>query len=167
MKNGGVYVNTLMNFTDSEKGFKTLATLLKNAGVRCKAVEIDADSFFFLREGELYFPTKAREALVNGALELYVFSPRHLDDLLIEPDMPKLTLHVRCGGCRLKINGKDAKVSYDSGGDTMFRELPLTQGWNKLEISGPPQDNPITGSFRCENKPDFLPTVKASVANPE
>ncbi|MBP9993200.1 MAG: glycoside hydrolase family 2, partial [Bacteroidales bacterium] len=68
VKNGGVYVNTLMNFTDSEKGFKTLATLLRNAGVRCKAVEIDADSFFFLREGELFFPTKARAALVNGAL---------------------------------------------------------------------------------------------------
>ncbi|MBQ0149606.1 MAG: glycoside hydrolase family 2 [Bacteroidales bacterium] len=167
VKNGGVYINTLMNFADSEKGFKTLATILRNAGIRCKAVEIDADSFFFLREGELYFPTKARESLVDGSLELYVFSPRHLDDLLIEPDMPKLTLHVRCGGCRLKINGNDVKAAYDNGGDTIFRELPLKQGWNRLEINGPEQDDPVTGSFRCENKPEFLPSVKASLTNPE
>lgn len=36
VKNGNIYVSTLTDFTNSEKGFNTLAAILRNAGVPCR-----------------------------------------------------------------------------------------------------------------------------------
>ena len=45
--------------------------------------------YFRLQQGEI------SEKSDGWALDIYVFSPRPLDDLLIEPNMPKLTLVVK------------------------------------------------------------------------
>ncbi|MCQ2150090.1 MAG: glycoside hydrolase family 2 [Bacteroidales bacterium] len=166
VKNGGVYVSTLTDFANSEKGFKTLSAILENAGINCKPIETDADRLFFLRDGELFFPEASDEFIKDGILEMYVFSPRALDDLLIEPDMPELTLTVRSDGSGLKINGKDIGGPSWNGYETVFSNLPLQQGWNRLEISIPPMDGKVTGTFRCGNRPEFLPLIKASLTPP-
>lgn len=160
--NDGIYVSTLTDFADSEKGFRTLAAILSNAGVRCRTLEKDADQMFFLRDGELFFPAGTEKSVRDGRLEMYVFSPRPLDDLLIEPDMPKLSLVVRCGGSRLRINGKEHRTASGNWNETIFRELPLQQGWNRLEIDIPQLEDFGGASFRCVNKPDFLSMMKAS-----
>ena len=103
------------------------------------------------------------------ALELYVFSPRPLDDLLIEPNMPKLSLMLKAKKRVLLINDKPyTAVSQDGRNEIIYKELPLLQGWNKLVIKiGAGDRNDFTGYFKCDNKKDFLPLLKAAFVNPE
>lgn len=107
----------------------------------------------------------------NGewALELYVFSPRPLDDLLIEPNMPKLSLFIKAKKRALFINDKSySAVSNEGRNEITYKELPLLQGWNKLVIKiGAGDRNDFTGSFKCDNKKDFLPLLKAAFVNPD
>ena len=64
------------------------------------------------------------------ALTFWVYSPRALDDLLIEPDMPKVTLFVKSrDGAKLAIGGVDCKIGRKDAREVEFREIPLKQGW--------------------------------------
>jgi len=61
-------------------------------------------------------------------LSFWMYSPRSLTDLLIEPDMPRLDMHVESSGAlSLQVNGKVLKT------DT-FEGLPLEKGWNHMLI---------------------------------
>ena len=52
--------------------------------------------------------------------------------------------------------------------EIIYKELPLLQGWNKLVIKiGAGDRNYFTGYFKCDNKKDFLPLLKAAFVNPE
>ena len=88
------YISTLKEFTNSEKGYNTLGVILKNAGIDCNEIEVKSNEVFFLRDNQLIFPVATKDKLVKKAdgwaLDIYVFSPRPLDDLLIEPNMPNL-----------------------------------------------------------------------------
>ena len=101
------------------------------------------------------------------ALELYVFSPRPLDDLLIEPNMPKLSLMLKAKKRTLLINDKPyTAVSHDGRNEIIYKELPLLQGWNKLVIKIAAGDrNDFPGCFKCYNMKDFLPLLKAAFVN--
>lgn len=161
------YVNTVNNFTSSEKGFKTLSKMLKNMGIECKAKVVNADERFFLRDEKLELPLASNTKMVNdGAkclLDIYVFSPRPLDNLLIEPDMPKLSLVVNALNSRLMVNGKELKTNLINNSQNEFKELPLTQGWNKLVIELDVKDKGrFGGYFYCENRQDFMSQIKAS-----
>lgn len=168
------YLSTLTEFANSEKGYNTLTAILKNAGIAYKKPEVNIDEVFFLRDEQINFPVATKEKLVkdNGdewALELYVFSPRPLDDLLIEPNMPKLSLMLKAKKRTLLINDKPyTAVSHDGRNEIIYKELPLLQGWNKLVIKiGAGDRNDFTGCFKCDNKKDFLPLLKAAFVNPE
>ena len=93
-----------------KKGYNTLGVILKNAGIDCNEIEVKSNEVFFLRDNQLIFPVVTKDRLVKKAdgwaLDIYVFSPRPLDDLLIEPNMPKLTLVVKAKECQLAINDK-------------------------------------------------------------
>lgn len=136
--------------------------------------EVNIDEVFFLRDEQINFPVATKEKLVKDSdgewtLELYVFSPRPLDDLLIEPNMPKLSLFVKAKKRALLINDKPyTAVSHDGRNEIIYKELPLLQGWNKLVIKiGAGDRNDFTGYFKCDNKKDFLPLLKAAFVNPE
>lgn len=166
------YVSTLEEFANSEKGFNTLAAILKHAGVPCKDIEVKADEVFFLRDNQLMFPMASRSKLQKDGdgwtMDIYVYSPRALDDLLIAPDMPKLTLMVKSSDCRLAINGKPYAAASQNRHEALFHELPLLQGWNKVTIRVSDRDrNNFTGAFRCNNQQGYLPQLKASFVNPE
>ena len=46
-------------------------------------------------------------------------------------------------------------------------ELPLQQGWNRLILQiGEKDKNDFKGMFKCANRKEFLPTVKAGFENP-
>ena len=102
-------------------------------------------------------------------MEFYVFSPRPLDDLLIEPNMPKLSLMLKAKKRELSINDKPYNnISHNGRNEVIYKELPLLQGWNKLVIKVGNEDrHEFSGFFKCDNKQDFLPLLKASFINPE
>ena len=168
-----IYITTLTAFADSEKGYKTLATILSNAGIPCIKQTANVDEIFFLRDDQINFPVASRQQLQrNGekwTTTIYVYSPRPLDDLLIEPDMPKLSLFVRARQRALTINGQPyAVTSHEGRNEINYKELPLKQGWNKLEIEvGAGDRNDFSGYFRCDNRKEFLGLIKASFAAPE
>ena len=170
---GSLYLSTLTEFVNSEKGYNTLAKILEHAGVTVVKKEIDPNDVFFTRDGELTFPASAREKLQkddngNYVFTFYAFSPRPLDDLLIEPNMPKLSLIVKGHGISLTLDGKKLEPSSANRHESNYHELPLLQGWNKIVITLPSDSrNDFTGFFRCNNKPDFIPLLKASYINPE
>ena len=163
-----VRVQTLADFANSEKGYKTLSRMLANAGVKCRTVVSDPAEAFFLRDGKIMFPSVTRKTLKNIAprkhtLEFYVYSNRPLDDLLIEPDMPKLMLWMKARGSTLKVGDKEVKETRRTDREVEYNELPLQQGWNKLSIVVDGDRGEFEAELRCNNKPDFLPTVRASL----
>lgn len=170
--NSSFYVSTLKEFTNSEKGFNTLTAILKHAGVPRRNIQVKSDEVFFLRDDQMIFPAAAKSKLIKTAdgwtLDMYVFSPRPLDDLLIEPNMPKLTLVVKVGESLLSVNDKPYKAASQSRYETVYKELPLLQGWNKLSIQISEKDKEDFESyFRCDNQKDFLSLLKAGFVNPE
>ena len=164
-------MSTLTEFANSEKGFNTLATLLKNAGVACRELSVDPNDVFFFRDGTVVLPHSSKEHLVKNTdgwqLEFYAFSPRPLDDLLIEPNVPKLELEVKCKKGTLKVG--DVEVRSEQGNnEARFKEIPLKQGWNKLVLTVADNDrNEFEGFFKCNNNAEFMPQMKASYDNPE
>ena len=164
------YVSTLTEFANSEKGFNTLAAILKNAGIPCEKSEIDSHDAFFMRDGQVQFPLSARERLVaegdGYTLNVWVFSPRPLDDLLIEPNMPKLTLYVDAWESDLLLNDKNIEAAHKTNRNSTYNELPLLQGWNKITLKvGKGDKDRFAASFRCENNKEFLPKLKVSFVN--
>lgn len=162
------YISTLTEFANSEKGYHTLSEILKNAGIPYVKPETNIDEVFFIRDEQMVFPVASKGKMHkegdNWVLEFQVFSNRPLDDLLIEPNMPKLSLEVKAKQRELTINGKiHEAVSHNGRNEVIYKELPLQQGWNKLTIKiGIGDKNDFTAFFRCSNQKEFLHTLKAS-----
>ncbi|MDR2274060.1 MAG: hypothetical protein LBF27_24350 [Sphingobacterium sp.] len=170
--NSTLYISTLSEFANSEKGFKTLATLLAQAGIPCqKNTESNAPQFF-LRDGNLQFPNTIKDNFQQQEgvplLEFWVWSPRPLDDLLIEPDMPKLTLTVATSKSSLFLNEKEWKGNQENRHNCLYRELPLLQGWNKLALKVNKEDlAEFKAYFNCDNKNTFLTQLKITLKDPK
>lgn len=171
VRNGNVVVTTLSNFANSEKGYKTFASILRNAGIACKELTENPAELFFINDGKLRFPAISRDRLkADGEgykMEFYVYSNRPLDDLLIEPNVPKLTLQVNTEDAKLWVGDKQQKLAKNQSHLSEFYELPLQQGWNKLTLTipGNAKQN-FDASFRCDNRKEFLPSLKASFKAP-
>lgn len=166
--NSATYVSTLTEFANSERGYKTLNYIIKHAGIKCRAMTDDPSTIFFLRDDRLNFPqqtVKFMQRKENGSeLNFYVYSNRPLDDLLIEPNVPKLTLHVHAAKSRLTINGQEFTKMRNDSNFTEFYELPLKQGWNHLTIILPDDPHNLQETyFRCDNRREYMPTLKASL----
>ncbi|MDR0865495.1 MAG: glycoside hydrolase family 2 [Candidatus Symbiothrix sp.] len=144
--NSSYYVMTLTRFAYSETGSKTLAKLLKNAGIplnQAKSlVEISLDKNGFLSK---------------NLRDFWIWSPRPLDNLLLEPDMPKLNLK--------GFDAKKQEVFLNKILLSSLEELPLKHGWNHFTI--PNEENTNPPQFECLNHPDFLTQLKVSGYNPE
>lgn len=170
--NASFFVSTLVEFANSEKGYNTLATLLKQAGIPTKEIEKSTADVFFLRDGNLQFPESSKEKFSRDgeghAVDFWVWSPRPLDDLLIEPNMPKLTLFVDAWESSLMINDIRYEAANVTNRNSTYKELPLLQGWNKVRLHiGNADKNRFKAHFSCTNKADFLPLLKVSFINPE
>lgn len=119
-----------------------------------------------------------RSARISGSnenaaiyLSFWFYSPRSLSDLLIEPDMPVLSLgvrtHVETG---LYLNGKSMEniKSKDAKGKAIFTGIPVEKGWNHFMIKiarGPGEgawDAEI--KFDCKNNKDYMKNTLSAVA---
>ena len=172
VENGKVVVTTLADFANSEKGYNTFAAILRNAGIPHSDMAVNPAELFFERDGKLMFPTIARDRLMADGegykMVFYVYSNRPLDDLLIEPNVPKLTLEVNTQDAKLWIGDKQQMSAINQTGKSEFHEIPLQQGWNKLTLTIPGNAKlGFEASFRCDNRKEYLPTVKANLNGPQ
>lgn len=162
--NGAFYVSTLSRFASSTKGYETLEKLLSGAGIPAKGKKLSETLIDDKGMVKVQFLPFGRQ----GNMTQYTFavwSPRALDDLLIEPDMPKLDLHLQPVENseffinRTKINGSDGT----------FKAIPLQQGWNTLRINIPNanRNSNVSIRFECANKPEFMRQLKTAFENTE
>lgn len=155
------YVSTLSLFASSTKGFETLEKLLSGAGIPTKGIKMPEA----LIDGNGTVSIAYIPSILQGNNILYnfmVWSPRPLDDLLIEPDMPKLDLYIHHEQSRgLYINHKMIKET-----NGVFSAIPLKQGWNYISVTVPNRDlNNLSIRFQCNNKPEFVRQLKSSLEN--
>ena len=101
-------------------------------------------------------------------LVFYAYSPRPLDDLLIEPNVPKLSFEVKSKKAELAVNDRPVAVK-QALNEARFHELPLKSGWNKITVKVRRDDlnNDFYGFFYCDNRADFMPLLNAAYVNPE
>ncbi len=227
--NGTILINTMTNFYNTEAGNTLLLTMLKNAGIPLRKVEMNADSGIFDAAGNLasamicgpfgadsmqaafdndflngettarprknesvgdhkwmtakatpdgYFDFKKSSPDGPGTnasvyLSFWLWSPRPLDDLLIEPDMPKLDFIAGSDdACRIWLNGTLIADHFGTHplnlGDIHCKNLPLKQGWNHLLIKvvqGTGQWQ-FAGRLSCFDY-TFMNQLKASLVNPD
>ena len=104
-----------------------------------------------------------------GYLSFWVFSPRSLTNLLIEPDMPQLDMHFAVDDMfAVYVNGNMTKAFMDkkewSKGEALYEALPLEKGWNHiLVVSGQTLDEWKTKIWLTSTKPEFLKELKSAV----
>lgn len=171
-KCSSIYISTLTEFANSEKGYNTLAKILENAGVECRKTITDIADLFFIRDGQLQFPTSTKNKFKKSPnsmleVEVWLWSNRPLDDLLIEPNMPKVSLFIESRESNLRVNGKTVKKTVRGRKEAEYMELPLQQGWNYLVLQIDEKDrNDFKGMFTCTNRKEFLETLKAGFENP-
>jgi len=102
-------------------------------------------------------------------LSFWMYSPRSLTNLLIEPNMPRLDMHFGMDDAlAFSINGKVVKEYLRNGGldkdKFAYEGIPLEKGWNHMLIKVG-QD---TGDWGCSvrfscTKPNFLKELKTVV----
>ena len=81
---------------------------------------------------------KAKENAI-AYLSFWIYSPRSLTDLLIEPDMPRLDMHFGVDDAlAFSINGSPVKEYIRMGSMTedqfTYEGLPIEKGWNHMLI---------------------------------
>lgn len=110
----------------------------------------------------------------NGAMELHrakdttwlsfwVSSPRSLEDLLVEPNIPVINMEISAtSAARLYLN--DQLIISGQGKAVA---LKLHQGWNHFLIQAPPSDGRgrFSGRLTC-NQPDFLEGLESALEKP-
>lgn len=156
------YVSTLSQFTSSTKGYETMEKLLSGAGIPARGKKIsetliDSNGMVKVR----YLPSRRQGNMTQ--FNFFIWSPRPLDDLLIEPDMPKLDLYIQPEeNTELYVN--HVKMKESKG---MFSAIPLKQGWNNIGINIPNSNrNNLYIRFECGDKPEFMQQLKTSFEDP-
>jgi beta-galactosidase len=101
-------------------------------------------------------------------LSLWVQSPRSLDNLLIEPNIPKLDLAFQSkDGIELFLNGKSVFSRPEGDGNAVASGLPLQQGWNHLLVKLVHKNGDETFSAHLiSSDPTFLDALHSSVQKP-
>jgi hypothetical protein len=102
-------------------------------------------------------------------LSLWLLSSRPLDNLLLEPNVPKLDLKLQTGDdVELWLNGKTVATNADAaGGDLMAPSLPLQQGWNHflIRLVHAKGDDKFQAQLVC-SQPDFFNDLKSAMQKP-
>ncbi len=145
------------------------------AGKTWKTVgfSLNSDNRFDFKSFNLDGPKKDTAAY----LSFWIWSPRPLDDLLLEPDMPHLDMVLGADdSCKVWLNGK--QIVNDFGVHPLnpeairVEDLPLKQGWNHfmVKVVQGGGDWLFAGRFETtENDPkkEFVKKLKADLVNPD
>ena len=101
-------------------------------------------------------------------LSFWLQSPRSLEDLLLEPNLPQIDLHLsQSGAARVWLN--DQQILYEQGADSMATAsaLRLRAGWNHFLIKLTRTNDrwPFGANFTA-SQPDFLSQIDSSLEMP-
>jgi len=102
-------------------------------------------------------------------LSFWMYSPRSLTDLLIEPNMPRLDMHFGVDDAlSFNINGKVVKEYIRQGvfleNQFTYEGVPLEKGWNHVLIKVGQSGNDWLTKIRFSStKPAFLKKLKTTV----
>lgn len=105
-------------------------------------------------------------------LSFWVSSPRALDDLLIEPNIPVVNLELAADdAAQVWLNGRKVinhiRQGNIDGGKAKAEALKLHQGWNHFLIKVIQTDGgwQFSGRFTC-NQPEFLAELESALEKP-
>jgi hypothetical protein len=102
-------------------------------------------------------------------LSFWLYSPKALDNLLLDPHLPTLDLTITSPGSQVWVNGKAPKLTVQ-GNMTTAPALPLQQGWNHLlvKVVRAPGDNSTTGPVLklVSSQADYLPQLRGTQEKP-
>jgi len=137
-------------------------------GKKWKVGEVNGDKVFDFRNLGLDGPMENSAAYVS----IWIRSPKPLNDLLAEPNLPKLSfIYGSDDGCEVWLNGERI-ASHDRIGPIdpgMFTESPLLLklGWNQLiiKVVQAKEDWKFAGKFDCDQR-DFLSKLEFSLNPP-
>ena len=107
----------------------------KSGGLEWRAHPADDDGVFDFRKMGLPGPMENAAAY----LSFWVWSPRPLDDMLVEPNLPKLALRLGSDdGCQVWLNSrlvKEDRGTHPYTPDEFTADaLPLMRGWNHFVV---------------------------------
>ena len=155
-RNGSTfYISTIQKFTSTEKGYNTLNKIIAGSGIPATGKSlseslVDGNGNVDIRN---LFENRQNNRKVYS---FWIYSPRPLDDLLIEPNMPKLDI-VAENNQSISLNGKRL---------ASLKTIPLNQGWNEIAISVPSNETTRGIRFVCENNAGFVRQLQTSLQNP-
>ena len=118
----------------SEEAFTKVKIGTESSGLFWDITSANKDGIFDFRSMNL----KAKENAI-AYLSFWIYSPRSLTDLLIEPDMPRLDMHFGVDDAlAFSINGSPVKEYIRMGSMTedqfTYEGLPIEKGWNHMLI---------------------------------
>lgn len=132
------------------------------AGQR-KIVQANAQGFLDLEKAGFVKGKEKAEAY----LSFWIFSPRSLVNLLVEPDMPKLNMVFEGRNkITLLINGAPYQADSQSSNQNRLENLPLENGWNHIlvKLIRTSENRGWSTKIRFEsNNPEFLKQLNSSV----
>jgi hypothetical protein len=101
-------------------------------------------------------------------LSFWVQSPRSLDNLLIEPNVPKLDLALGSkDAVELFLNGKNVPARPAGGEDAIASALPLQQGWNHFLVRlAHKKGDDIFSARLTSSDPAFLNALHSALQKP-
>ena len=99
--------------------------------------------------------------------DFWIFSPRSLVNLLVEPDMPKLNMVIEGRSkITLSVNGTPYQADNSSTNQNRLENLPMEKGWNHILIKliRTSESRGWNTKIRFEsNNPEFLKQLNSSV----
>lgn len=102
-------------------------------------------------------------------LSFWVFSPKALDNLLLDPNLPKVDFKMQTvDGVEVWLNGKSVLQNpAGSIGAVAASALPLQNGWNHflVRLAHEKGDDKFTAQLVC-NQPEFLNDLKSAMVKP-
>jgi beta-galactosidase len=166
MGRGKLIVTTLPAAPRVDKAEKAMRLLLANLGVPL------TDSSYagkpLSKSGELRIDfSKAKKQGAAACKDFWVLSPRSLDDLLIEPNIPVVNMEViTSDSVQVWLNDK-LIINNASSGKATATALRLHQGWNHflITLSGKGDNSSFSGKLIC-NQPAFLNELESAFEKP-
>ena len=141
----------------------------KSGGLDWRAVKAGDDSTFdFLKLG---LPGPSETA--SSYLSFWIWSPRPLDNILVEPNMPKLDLLMGSDdGCQVWLNSKlikEDRGTHPLTPDSLVCDsLPLQRGWNHFVVKVVQGGGQWQYEARLQcSAPEFLEELKSSMDPPQ
>jgi beta-galactosidase len=119
-----------------------------------------------VHDGWFELDPKASTESVVAYLSFWIYSPRSLSNLLLEPDLPRLGMAINTeNGFQVSLNKKVISDNSNSTGKQIINALPIEKGWNHFVIKTIHKTGnwKIAVKFDCDKKEFFANEIRSLV----